>query len=103
MRSCFPSKACTMLAIVLVCLAIATTVACQVHLGLLGHEHAAPSEHHGPSIPHGMGDMTCLLAVLPSVILLPTLLWILFESLAGFLRLAPPVLLPFIPPKDTMR
>ncbi len=99
----FPSKAWTVLAIVLVCLAFATAVACQVHVGPLAHEHAAPSEHHEPSTPHSTGDVTCLLAVLPSLILLPTLLGILFVSYAVLFRLLPPVFPPFIPPKYALR
>lgn len=99
----FQHKICTMLAMVLVCLAVTTVVACQVHVGPLAHDHAASSEHHEPSTPHSTADFTCLLAVLPSVILLPTLLWMLFVSHAVLLRLASPAFPPFIPPKYALR
>jgi hypothetical protein len=92
-----------MLLMTLVCLAITTVVACQVHVGPLVHAHAAPSEHHEPSTPHSTGDLTCLPAVLTSVILLPILLSMLFVSHVVVLSLASPVFPPFIPPKYATR
>ena len=99
----FPLKAYTMLAMVLVCLAVTTVVACHIHVGPLAHTHTTSSEHHEPSTPHSTGDLTCLLAVLPSMLLLPTLLWMLFVSYAALFRLLPPVFPPFIPPKYALR
>ena len=89
-------KTVAILATVLVCMAVVTLMACQIHAGASVHEHSVPGGHHQSPL----GSSACLSAVLPVATLL-----IVFSSLWLSATVVSwpsdaPVVLPFKPPKS---
>jgi len=96
-------KTYAMLAMLLVCLTIAMIIVCQVHDLMSEPEHAAPIGHHHGHSSHGhtMDGVSCLLAVLPIVILFLVFAHVRLYTTPVLLSSIAPVFSPFIPPRTT--
>ena len=100
MLAAIPHKSNQLVALLLVCMAIAAALACQLH-PTSNHEQAIPGSHHPGSSSHAGLDFFCMVAVLPAMITF--LLWALlaFHTPSRVLKYTAPVSPPFIPPRNT--
>lgn len=95
-----PHKSKQLIAVLLVCMAIAAALACQLHPAST-HEQAIPGSHHpGSSSPAGP-DFFCMVAVLPAMITFLLGALLAFHTPSGKLTYTAPVSAPFIPPRNS--
>ena len=98
------SKAWKILIILVACLMAVATTVCLVHTDGIGEAPTAhQGHHHTSSSPsaHITLDLHCLLAILPTAVVL---VWLCLGALCFSVLLSKPVVPafpPFIPPKDT--
>lgn len=94
-----PRKAYKIVVLLLVCLAVGAAFACQIHPASSGHEHAMPDMHHTSSASHPGFDSSCVIAVLP--VMMVFLAWFFFAFYAAprMSKYTVPVFPPFIPPR----
>lgn len=92
-------KALAMLIPLLLCSLVAVLCGCQVYAPSWEEGHAAPSGPCHGEFPGSTGHGACMLAVLPSATSLVWFVFVWFGMTFLSVRLTPPALLPFIPPK----
>jgi len=83
----------------LVCMTIATIIACQLHTAWFASEHIAPVTHHQGSTSHAAGFASCALAVLPTSTLLIVLFAVRFLAEPFMLHSTLFSMHPVIPPQ----
>jgi hypothetical protein len=98
--SLVPHKARQMMVLLLVCMAIGIGFACQVHPPAHEHGHAIPGTSHHSSSSHASLDVSCILAVLPTVVSLASLLLSVLHATPLVVNHTLLVSLPFIPPRQ---
>ncbi len=86
-------------AMLLIFTAIGTGVVCQFYTDPIDYEYAPSSKHQSAPSVHSMLDVSCLAAVLPSIMFFPSLFCFLFYARPLLLKRATPASPPFKPPK----
>jgi hypothetical protein len=90
-------KTLAILATALVCMAVVTLMACQIHAVASVHEHTVPGgQHQSP-----LASSACLSAVLPAAMLLIVFSSLWFSAAVVAWPADAPVVLPFKPPRST--
>jgi hypothetical protein len=89
-------KPMAILAMVLVCMAVVTLMAYQIHAVASVHEHSVPGGHHQSPL----GSSACLSAVLPAATLLIVFSSLWFSAAVVSWLSDAPVVLPYKPPKS---
>ena len=95
-----PHKARQMMVLLLVGMAIGIGFVCQVHPPAHEHGHATPGTHHHSSSSHASLDVSCILAVLPTVVSLASLFLSVLHAAPLVVTHTLLVSLPFIPPRQ---
>lgn len=94
-----PRKTYQIVALLLVCLAVGATLACQIHLAPFDHEHAVPDTYPTGSAAHAALDFSCAVAVLPVMLVFLSCFFVTFHATPRLLKRTVPVFPPFIPPR----
>ncbi len=76
---------------------------CQIHPLAVDHDHPASSDAAPAGSHHATFGTSCLAAVLPGLMLFFALLGLWFAPSPVLHKQAPPVFLPFIPPRAVSR
>ena len=88
-----------LMALLLICMALGATLVCQVHATSAEHEHAVPDKGHAHPSAHSGLDLSCMLAVLPTVVILALFRFQISYVILLTLKTTAVVLPPFIPPR----
>jgi hypothetical protein len=100
--SFIPPKTQQIMVLLLVCMAIGIGITCQVHPHAHEHGHALPGTSHHSSSSHASPDVSCILAVLPTVVSLASLPLSVLHATHVVVTLTLLVSLPFIPPRQAL-
>ena len=85
--------------VLLICIAIAVVLQCQMHATPLDYEYlTASGTHDHPASAHRMLDLSCMSAVLPEVVSATVLLLWLFNTMPPWLKYLSPTFFIFTPP-----
>jgi hypothetical protein len=89
-------------AILLIFVAVGAVLACQFHVTTSGHEHATSNQHQSVPSAHAMLDVSCLAAVLPTMLVFAALICFLFYAAPMLLKHTAPASALFKPPKMSL-
>lgn len=94
----FWPKFCSLLAALLVCLAVVTVFECQLHSMSFEHTHTADTGPHRGSAIH-LIDLSCMIAILPAIMFFTLLLFFLFCAMPLYLKRGLHSFPLFVPPR----
>ena len=95
-----PRKAYQIIALLLVCMAVGATFACQIHLEPSSHEHEKPDMHPTASATHSGPEFSCTVAVLPVMMVFLSWSFVALHATPRVFKHTVPVFPPFIPPRS---